>query len=347
MDSITQALLGACAAQCAASSKKLTRTQAVIAGAIAGTVPDLDVFFSKFSSDPLHGLIYHRHFTHALLFVPLGALIALLPFLFFQRTRGHWKALYVACFLGILTHGPLDLFTSYGTQILWPFSNHRWAWDGVSIVDLLFTVPLGVGVVLAWKYSSMKIARQTLAFCLLFLSFGMLQHQRAITQYREVIEQRGHHIKQMRVMPTLANLVVWRGVYVTEEGFIYSDRVRTPLVATSFVSQAPGAQVPHLTLEKFEGWLTSYVSDEKLKERFLRDFKVYEWFADGYLTWVDSSAGVLADVRYSQETAKFKPMWSLKFDARSSSEKPVERISTPRFRDEFFANWWAELWGND
>ena len=43
--------------------------------------------------------------------------------------------------MGYATHGLLDSCTSYGTQLFWPFSDVRVAWDTMSIVDPLFTVP--------------------------------------------------------------------------------------------------------------------------------------------------------------------------------------------------------------
>ena len=43
---------------------------------------------------------------------------------------------------GFSTHGVLDACTSYGTQLGWPFSDVRFAWSNVSIVDPLFTAPI-------------------------------------------------------------------------------------------------------------------------------------------------------------------------------------------------------------
>ncbi|GIS21122.1 MAG: hypothetical protein CM15mP120_30380 [Pseudomonadota bacterium] len=54
----------------------------------------------------------------------------------------------MACLAGYATHGLLDACTSYGTQLFWPFSNVRVAWNNSSIVDPLFTLPL-VGLVAA------------------------------------------------------------------------------------------------------------------------------------------------------------------------------------------------------
>ena len=50
--------------------------RAAFIGLVAGVLADADVFIR--ADDPLIVLEYHRHFTHALLFVPVGALIAAL-----------------------------------------------------------------------------------------------------------------------------------------------------------------------------------------------------------------------------------------------------------------------------
>ena len=51
---------------------------AALVGAVAGMTADLDVLIRS-SADPLLNLEYHRHFSHSLLFVPLGALLKRSP----------------------------------------------------------------------------------------------------------------------------------------------------------------------------------------------------------------------------------------------------------------------------
>ncbi len=42
---------------------------------ISFVIPDMDVLIRS-ASDPLLAIEYHRHFTHALAFIPVGGLIA-------------------------------------------------------------------------------------------------------------------------------------------------------------------------------------------------------------------------------------------------------------------------------
>ena len=73
MDILTQSLLGATVAQ-SASRKKETRIATLI-GFLSGMLADADVLIRS-AEDTLYTIEYHRHFTHSLIFIPLGALIA-------------------------------------------------------------------------------------------------------------------------------------------------------------------------------------------------------------------------------------------------------------------------------
>ena len=89
---------------------------------VAGLLPDADALIYS-ASDPLLQLEYHRHFSHALVFIPFGAALATL--LLWPLLRHHIPlgALYRYALLGYGTGGLLDACTSYGTHLLWPFSH--------------------------------------------------------------------------------------------------------------------------------------------------------------------------------------------------------------------------------
>ena len=70
MDSLTQITLGAAIGEITLGKKIGNR--ALLWGAVAGTIPDLDVLTGPFVSE-LQELIYHRGFSHSLVFSVLGA----------------------------------------------------------------------------------------------------------------------------------------------------------------------------------------------------------------------------------------------------------------------------------
>ncbi len=141
MDPMTQGVLGASVPQ--AISHKKHMVAATLFGAISGMSPDLDSLIRS-DIDPLLHLEFHRQFSHSLFFIPIGSLICALVFYYLLAKRWEisFKLTYLFCFLGYATHGLLDSCTSYGTQLLWPFSSERFSWNTISIVDPLFTLPL-------------------------------------------------------------------------------------------------------------------------------------------------------------------------------------------------------------
>ena len=146
MDPISQGTFGGVFSQFFSSKKKLT--VATVIGIISGLAPDLDVFI-KSSYDPLLSLEYHRQFTHSFIFIPFGALIVTLFTYNFVKKYVTFFENYIFAFVGYSTHALLDACTSYGTQLFWPFSDYRFAWNSISINDPLLTVPILISMILA------------------------------------------------------------------------------------------------------------------------------------------------------------------------------------------------------
>ena len=62
------------------------------------------------------------------------------------KKRLSFARLYRYSLLGYLLSGLLDACTSYGTHLLWPFSDARVAWHLISVIDPLFTGALLLGL---------------------------------------------------------------------------------------------------------------------------------------------------------------------------------------------------------
>lgn len=111
-------------------------------GMVAAASPDIDIFFG---STPVDYLTIHRGITHSFAGgVVLALLIALLFALPLRRAAGGWsfRRVWLTSYALILVHIWLDAITTYGTQILQPFSDWRAALPGVYIIDPLLTLPL-------------------------------------------------------------------------------------------------------------------------------------------------------------------------------------------------------------
>ena len=153
MDPLSQAVLGSVASQSVRNKTSLIRVGTI--GALAGMAPDLDVLIQS-ATDPLLSLEYHRQFTHSLIFIPLGAALCALAFWPFVRRHMSYQQVWLVALVGYATHGLLDACTTYGTMLLWPFSDARIAWSNISVVDPLFTLPLLAAAVLAGVNQSIQ-----------------------------------------------------------------------------------------------------------------------------------------------------------------------------------------------
>ncbi|MEW5735755.1 MAG: metal-dependent hydrolase [Thermodesulfobacteriota bacterium] len=296
MDTFTHALLGATMAA-AAAPRALVR-KAALAGALAGALPDADVFLSR-ASDPLFALLAHRHATHSLFVIPLGALVAALILRYVLRSslpRGH---LYLFCILGYASHAPLDLCTSYGTHFLWPFTEGRISWDIISIVDPAVFLLLIAVLAVSLRRKSRMAARAGLVFFACYLGAGALLHHKAESSLMTFLASRERPAGRMRVMPTLGNLVLWRGVYESGNE-ICADAVR---VAVSGESRVYGGSCTARFSAANPGPGLA-AADAGDIERFSR-------FADGYLALVPDHPEVLGDMRYSLLPNSLEPLWGI------------------------------------
>ena len=220
MDSVTQAVLGAGIAG-AIMGRRFGR-KALIAGALLGTLPDLDVIIDY--GDPIAQMINHRGFSHSL-FV-LTAVSFLLAWLA-KRCRLHrdgqeYGRLLLTVWLILITHTLLDAFTSYGTQLWWPLRPAPASWSSVFIIDPFYTLPLLIGVVVALVVGLRPAVIRALTI-LLFVGATYLLASQAAKQWAEnrvtqLLAEQGRRPVAMFSVPQPFNIVLWRVVARTEDG---------------------------------------------------------------------------------------------------------------------------------
>ena len=210
MDPLTHALLGSATAR-VVLARPLGRS-AWLPGVAGALLPDVDALIRS-GADPLLYAEFHRHFTHALAFIPIGGALAALPWLLARRTRPHWKAYFGAATAGYATHGLLDASTTYGTLLFWPFTDLRVAWNAISIIDPLFTLVLLLGVALAVWRKTRTPAAAALLVCAAYLTTGAVQRDRALDAQGRIAAARGHDRARGAVFPGFGNNLIWRSLY--------------------------------------------------------------------------------------------------------------------------------------
>ncbi len=340
MDPVTQGLVGGLFAEAGARRGQMRRAAAV--GALSGMAPDLDVLIRS-SQDSLLAIGYHRHFTHALPFAPVGAMLVALVLwpLFGSRVSGlSFARFYLWALLGYASHGLLDAMTSYGTGLLWPLSDLRSAWNVISVIDPLFTLPLALLLGLAVWRKRPRWAALAASWCGLYLAVGAVQQQRAESLTAEWAQEHGIAAQRVVAKPGFANLVLWRG--------LIDDGARMHVLAVRVVpGVAPmlwsGGSVPKLR-----------VDEAPVGSRLRRDLERFEHFSAGWLFAYDPIAVSIAepgqrflgDLRYAIDPAGRRPLWGIRFDpARPDLGVRFERVSEVGQADR--AAFFARLAGRD
>lgn len=156
MDHVTHALSGIV---CAQTLPKEIRPRWMGGwAALVAMSPDVDVFFSR---TPVQYIEWHRGFSHSFTGIALLAVFwaAMLlwglskekPLAHAGAARHGWTfpQAWLLAYVLLLLHVWLDVVTSYGTQVLLPFSDWRARFSGLFIIDPLTVLPLAVGV-LGW-----------------------------------------------------------------------------------------------------------------------------------------------------------------------------------------------------
>ncbi|MCK4743939.1 MAG: metal-dependent hydrolase [Sulfuriflexus sp.] len=325
MDLLTQGVLGAALAQ--AGSKQAETRLATGIGFAAGLLADVDALIYS-ANDSLLTIEYHRHFTHSIFFIPLGALIAAFIMWPLLRKRISFKRLYVFSLLGYSLSGFIDACTSYGTHLFWPISDERVSFNLISIVDPLFTLPLILAVVLAYRWRRAKVAQLGLVFCGLYLLFGFMQTERVSTTIQQLAQQRGHTLSKLLVKPTFGNTFLWRSVYESD-GRLYIDAVRMAWQAKVY----EGESILQYNIERDNPQLDT-------ESVLYHDMQRFSFFSDGYLVADPENPSSLIDIRYSIQPNGVEPLWGIEFDLaqpQQHAQFSVYRNLSKQNRQRFFS----------
>ncbi len=301
MDPISQALLGGVVAHAAAGRKLGLRAAGW--GALAGAFPDIDVAFGLFADD-IAQLQLHRGITHSLFFGPVvGSAVG---WLFWRRDRSRgesstlmsWLAVFV---LALLSHPLLDTCTPYGTQLLAPFSDVRFAWHSVPIIEPIYTAILLLGILLL-RYAARVgwlVSVLTLVLSSGYLLWGWVLNQQAIELAERQLVRDGVLDVQVYAFPTFFQMPLRRVVAINEQhiyvGFITLDQ-------PCDIAWEVQAKMQHPAIDEL---------------RNTRAGNVFYWFANGLVAEQIRPTGhgfvaQMVDLRYGKNTDASRGMWGVR-----------------------------------
>ena len=222
MDSLTQIVLGAACGEAVLGKK--VGNKAILWGAVAGTIPDLDVFPGMLM-ETVDRLTIHRGFSHSVLFDLLVApLLGYLIFRIYKGRQGTWKDWTLLSFWGLFTHPLLDCFTTWGTQLFWPFE-YRVAINSIFVADPLYTVPFMVCVIWVMFYKRERKSRRLvnwmgLIYSTGYLAFTLLNQQIINKVIENSLSEQGIEYKRYACRPTPLNQILWAANVETDSSFL-------------------------------------------------------------------------------------------------------------------------------
>ncbi len=334
MDPITQGALGAALPQSTyAKLLSLHKYQVALAGLfgmLGGMTADLDVLIYS-DNDPLLFLSYHRQFTHSLIFIPFGGLIVALLVHLILRHR--WKLKYwqtaLLCTLGYSTHALLDTATSYGTMLLWPFTETRYSWSIISIIDPLLTLPLLLFVVMAALHNNPSLARMGLIWTFLYLGAGWWQQQGAREIAEDLAVSRGHVPLRFEIKPSFGNIFVWKSVYETKNKF-FIDAFRVGIAPQIY----EGTSVSTLNIRQDFPCLV-------LGSQQAKDVTRFDHFSNGFLVLDPANPDRIIDVRYSFVPNEVRALFSIELAPEAKLTDHVRfRTHREHAREQFGRLWY-------
>lgn len=177
---------------------------------------------------------------------------------------------YLFFFLALLTHTLLDCFTTYGTQLLLPFTNARIAWDTIHVVDPMYTLPFLMCLVVAMFYKKTTKLRRNWGYAgVIISSVYLLMTLYNKSQIRRTFEEQlsleGIEYKRIFTTPTFLNNFLWFCAAETEAGYVHGY--------ISLLDES-GVRVP-LTNSNGEHYLGNEINDEQL-------LSTLRWFSNDY-----------------------------------------------------------------
>lgn len=337
MDSLTHVVLGGCLGQLVLG-KKIGR-KAVLWGAIADTVPDLDIF-AGFFVHPVDSLLIHRGITHSILFAFLFSLLFGKFLTYFYKkehvTSREWSVLMA---MGTFSHLFIDSLTNYGTGLLEPFCNHRFAFTTIFIADPAFTLPMLIGfiVILRKKITyavKQKFAWYGLILSAIYLSWTFFNRIRIETFFNQQYTQQRLKVYDQSITPSPLNNILWGTLAKSDSGYY--------------------AGVHSLCSDEDSISFHYFPANIQLAKNFegQREYELLKRFSKGYtcISILEDGLPYFHDLRYSTSHAWAEPVGNFNFNyplVRDSTHKDRLIKTNPWNKGKFegFGGLWDKIIG--
>lgn len=225
MDSLTQIVLGAAVGE-AVLGKKIGN-KALLYGAIGGTIPDLDII-ARWFTDTITATEIHRGFSHSIVFCLLvSPILGILVNKLEKNYKLGWKPWTILFFWALFTHPILDAFTTWGTQLFWPF-DVRLAFNSIFVIDPFYTFPFLICccIVLFLKKDTKQrrtINKIGLVYSSSYLLLSIVLKYFSFQHIKTEIESQGISYRAISTRPAPMNTILWNANIDTENAYLITD----------------------------------------------------------------------------------------------------------------------------
>lgn len=306
MDSVTQIALGA--SVCYATIGPKTGRRALLAGAVVGTLPDMDVLIPY--EDAVESFTYHRSWSHSLFVLSLASLpltwlirrvipqksftppsleqrstaddsFAAGSFVKGSNTKTSFAQWWFAIWLVLVTHVILDSFTIYGTQIWWPLPLPPVAIGSIFIIDPLYTIPLLLGCIIAWRHARRRVrwpALTGIAVSTSYLAWTLFAQSQVAQQIDQHLAQVQPASSPTVVIAPFPGALLWRvvivhGTHYSESFTSLLDDDNVPLRLTTYPNQREACErrIPggHWAINRMDWFTQGAIAISRRGERLI------------------------------------------------------------------------------
>lgn len=200
---------------------------------LSANVPDADAISLAGGFVPY--MFFHRWYTHALIMMPLMAVLPVLVVrLLFRKEPFDWKKAWILSLIGVASHLALDYTNAYGIRLLLPFSDDWPRLSILNVVDIwIWMMLLGA---IAWPALSRLVSDEigarrprgrglailALTTVLLYSVGRWVLHERALElQLAGLIG--GATPRKAYAVPDRVNPFRWKGIAETDSFFAVQD----------------------------------------------------------------------------------------------------------------------------
>ena len=318
---------------------KKVGNKALLWGAIAGTIPDLDVLASPFMTD-LQAMAFHRGISHSLIFsIGFAPLLGFIITQCYKKKEATWLEWTWLSLLGLITHPLLDCFTTFGTQLFLPFSDYRVALNSIFIVDPIYTIPFFICLIIAACLQKKSPARSVWAwigviFSTSYLLFTLCNKLYINYRFQKSLNAQKIEYSRMMSTPMPFNNILWTGIAEGENNFYVGTY--------SWFDSSPEIHfttVPH-NHALIAVWDSTYA------------IKKLKWFSNGYYCITrENKELVYNDMRFGQagigNTKNQQYVYAYNLVKRPSGDLDAEKRNAgfcPGKKD--FEQLWLRIKGN-